>query len=112
MDQAAEPAEIIRAAGIVLRAPDGKVLMLNRTDGEGWAWPGGGIKEGESAEQAAYRETFEETGRRLGSVGQFLMRRVKDGVDFATFIADVDAPFVPQLNHEHSAFAWLDPTEA
>ena len=85
--------------------------MVRRTDGEGWAFPGGGIKPGETPERAAYREFYEETGYRLGQTGEFLMRRVKDGVDFTTYLAEVDDEFVPRLNHEHSAFAWLDPME-
>ena len=64
--------------------------MLERVDGAGWAFPGGRRKEGESIEQCAYRETLEETGIRVGSVGRLLMRRVKDDgdglVDFSTFI--------------------------
>jgi 8-oxo-dGTP pyrophosphatase MutT (NUDIX family) len=109
-----EPAEIIRA-GVICRAPDGSILMLKRTDDGSWAFPGGRIEEGETPEQCAYRETFEETGRRLGSVGKQLMRRIKDDgqglCDFTTFISDVDAPFVPVLNSEHSAFAWVSPEE-
>jgi 8-oxo-dGTP pyrophosphatase MutT (NUDIX family) len=37
--------------------------------------------KGESIEQCAYRETFEETGIRVGSVGRLLMRRVCDDGD-------------------------------
>ena len=85
--------------------------MCKRTDGEGWAFPGGHLKDGESAEKAAMREFWEETGWRLSSAGKFLMQRIKDGVDFVTFIADVDDEFVPKLNHEHSSWAWLDPNK-
>lgn len=41
----------------------GKVLMIRRRQAEGkllWAFPGGGIEAGESAEQAAVREVAEE----------------------------------------------------
>jgi ADP-ribose pyrophosphatase YjhB (NUDIX family) len=38
---------------------------MQRADGEGWAWPGGRLKDGETAEQAAMREFFEETPRAL-----------------------------------------------
>jgi hypothetical protein len=54
-------------------------------------------------------------GYRCGDVGKFLMRRTKDDgdgpVEFVTFIANVESEFVPKLNHEHSAWAWLDPNE-
>ncbi|PSM39899.1 hypothetical protein C6Y14_28870 [Streptomyces dioscori] len=53
----------------------GRILMIRRSIVEGdlvWALPGGKVETGESAEQAAVRETLEETGldvkalRRLG----------------------------------------------
>ena len=43
--------------------------------------------------------------------GVFLMRRVKDGVDFVTYLVEVEDEFVPKLNHEHSAYGWFDPNE-
>jgi hypothetical protein len=55
--------------------------------------------------------SWEETGYRLSGGGKFLMQRVKDGVDFTTYLADVDDEFVPKLNHEHSAYGWFDPNE-
>jgi 8-oxo-dGTP pyrophosphatase MutT (NUDIX family) len=105
----------VLAAGIIARSPQGRVLLMRRVDDGTWAWPGGGIKEGETADKAAWREFYEETGYRLGDVGKFLMRRTKDDgngpVDFTTFIADVEAEFTPRLNHEHSAYMWADPTD-
>ncbi len=85
--------------------------MLNRVDGEGWAWPGGGLKDGETPEEAAWRECWEETGHRCGGL-KFLMRRVRDGVDFSTYIADCDSEFVPAMNHEHDSHMWADPEAA
>jgi 8-oxo-dGTP pyrophosphatase MutT (NUDIX family) len=38
------------------------VLLIARGDGLGWAIPGGGVKPGESAQDAAVRELKEETG--------------------------------------------------
>ncbi|WP_327307966.1 NUDIX hydrolase [Streptomyces sp. NBC_01298] len=41
----------------------GRVLMIRRREREGkllWAFPGGGIEDGETPEQAAVRETSEE----------------------------------------------------
>lgn len=50
--------------GILLLNADGEVFVGNRIDVEGdhWQMPQGGIDEGETAEQAALREIFEETG--------------------------------------------------
>lgn len=49
----------------------GKVLMIRRRQREGklsWAFPGGGIEAGETAEQAAVRETLEEVGLEVKAV--------------------------------------------
>lgn len=51
------------AAAVIVR--DAKVLLIQRRQREGsllWALPSGGIETGESAEQAAVRETQEEVG--------------------------------------------------
>lgn len=51
------------SAAIVVQ--DGLVLMVRRRVKEGqlsWQFPAGGIEPGETAEQAAVRETLEETG--------------------------------------------------
>jgi 8-oxo-dGTP pyrophosphatase MutT (NUDIX family) len=101
-----------RAAGVIAKSKAGRILMVRRTDGEGWAFPGGGFKEGEDAAKCAWREFFEETGYRCGDVGAPLMRRIKSGVDFTTFVCPVDDEFIPKLNHEHDAYAWVDPVSA
>jgi AmmeMemoRadiSam system protein A len=51
------------AADVVIElAPDQVVLVRRRNPPFGWAIPGGFIEVGETAEQAAAREAFEETG--------------------------------------------------
>ncbi len=51
----------IRAAGIVIK--DNCVLLIERKrDGAHyWVFPGGGVEEGETKEEAVVREVFEET---------------------------------------------------
>ena len=51
------------AAAVIVR--DGTVLLIRRRQKEGtllWALPSGGVEPGETAEQAAVRETREEVG--------------------------------------------------
>jgi 8-oxo-dGTP pyrophosphatase MutT (NUDIX family) len=113
---------MIRAAGILYVAPNGHVLLVRRTDGQGWAFPGGGIEDGESAEEAARRELFEETGETFEGSLTLWTRRVSPGlpvggegrdtviseeVDFTTFLAK-GAEFEPTLNAEHDAWQWVD----
>lgn len=100
------------AAGILFRTAMGKVLFMHRTDGLGWAFPGGCIKDGETIEQCAIRECFEETNYRCGHAGKLLCRRVRDDVDFTTFVRDIDDEFVPKYNHEHSSHVWINPDYA
>jgi len=59
-------APVVDVAASIVRAPDGRVLMAERTLGQispgFWELPGGKIDTGESAEQAAIRELVEEIG--------------------------------------------------
>jgi 8-oxo-dGTP diphosphatase len=57
------------SAAIIVR--DGLVLMVRRAVKEGelmWQFPAGGIEPGEAAEEAAVRETLEETGLTVKAV--------------------------------------------
>lgn len=98
--------KIARAAGICFVAPDGHVLLMRRTDGQGWAFPGGGIEGGETAEQAARREFQEECGLPYEGDLREWTRRIKDGVDFTTFVGKAASKFAPILNAEHDAYTW------
>ena len=60
-------ATVLRREGaFVFISRQDKLLLVKPIDGEGfWEVPGGGIDQGETAHQAAVRETFEETGFKL-----------------------------------------------
>jgi 8-oxo-dGTP pyrophosphatase MutT (NUDIX family) len=84
----------------------------NEDHGGEWSFPGGKVKPGETLEQAAIREVWEETGYRCGHAGKFHTRRMKGGTDATVFLRDVDEEWQPRLNKEHDNHLWLDPREA
>lgn len=100
------------AAGITFRTFAGRMLLLHRTDGEGWAWPGGGVEPGETPEGAARREAGEETGWSAGAPLQGPHVQRWRNVCFHTFTVHVPIAFRPFLNGEHDAYKWVDTTEA
>lgn len=48
---------------------DGKLLVINRSDGRGYNMPGGLVRYKETVEQCILRETYEETGYRVQITG-------------------------------------------
>ena len=49
-------------AGVIIENPEGEILLQRRADNHCWGIAGGSIELGESTEEAAKRELFEETG--------------------------------------------------
>ena len=56
--------EIQAAGGVVVDDRDGTVLVVHRPRYDDWSLPKGKLDPGETFEQAALREVFEETGVR------------------------------------------------
>lgn len=65
-----------RATLFVVDTVDDKILMIHRKrDGEEYyIVPGGGVEDGETVEEAAYREADEETGLEI-ELGELLWKR-------------------------------------
>ena len=75
-----DPVRTRRTARILVLDEDGAILLLKTHWGRRslparWLTPGGGIDPGEDAHTAAVRELFEETGRRVGSLGEPVAHR-------------------------------------
>jgi putative (di)nucleoside polyphosphate hydrolase len=70
--------------GIILANADGKLLLAGRIGNKGWQFPQGGMLEGETEEEAMYRELHEEVGLNaadvevLGATRDWLRYRLPD----------------------------------
>jgi 8-oxo-dGTP diphosphatase len=103
-------------AGLLLRykAADGdsRYLLALRSrsvdEPATWGIPGGAIRDGESPEEAARRETVEE----VGSLPRYrrVAEEVQDcggGWQFHIILADVDAPIEAYSSQETEATGWF-----
>lgn len=70
--------------GIILANADGKLLLAGRIGNKGWQFPQGGMLEGETEQEAMYRELHEEVGlspadvQVLGTTRDWLRYRLPD----------------------------------
>lgn len=100
--------QLLYAAG-VLFVTGGRVLLLRRGEGGDepgtWGLPAGKIEIGETALDAAVRETLEETGHDIQNEIKPFAHTVKDGVDFTTFLCR-DEEFTPVICDESTDFVW------
>lgn len=94
------------AAGILYRAGDSVLLLLRSGNTADfplhWGLPGGHIEEGETPDQAAIRESQEETGQAPAEA--LCILDYADG--FTTFGLNITEPFAPTLNPEHLGYVW------
>jgi 8-oxo-dGTP pyrophosphatase MutT (NUDIX family) len=108
---------------VAVREEQGKLLLVRRCDSGAWELPGGRVDVGESAVEAAVRETAEEAGLRVritGLVGLFtdpahVVRTASGDEVRQQFVACFHAWAVwgsPHPDrHETCDAAWFDPAD-
>ena len=105
----------IQAAGGVIRRDDGLVAVVHRPRYDDWSLPKGKLDEGETFEEAALREVWEETGlraellRELPPVHYSVRGRPKLVRYWLMSVVD-DPGFTP--NDEVDELRWLSPADA
>lgn len=62
---------IMIVAGAFVFDKENRLLLQRRTDNKSWGLPGGFMELGETVQETAKREVFEETGLRLGKLDLF-----------------------------------------
>lgn len=105
-------AELIRGAGIMLMAPDGRVLFIKRSKDSphpgSWDFPGGKADDNETPEQTAKRECSEEIGALpYGELKPIYHEPDSEGVEFITYLMHIKQAFTPKLEEsEHTKYKW------
>lgn len=95
-----------RCGAFLICIVQGRLLLSKPVDGEDtWELPGGGIDEGETAEEAVLRETYEETNVDFGAVAiekqhsQRIYYYALDTAHFWNYDQDFFLLNDPSLNH-------------
>ena len=111
---------LVEVSGCYLEA-EGRLLLLKRSQacsqGGKWGVPAGKIEQGETPEEGAKRELFEETGIVVpcGSKFQYVhtlyVRQPHVEFSFHVFKVDVDSTLHVHLNDEHEGFIWATDEE-
>ena len=97
-------------ACVIILDEEYRILILKRSSDsywmpDKWGLPGGKIEEGETAEQAAIRETFEETQLQVQNLDPVLVDQMSAVFWTQSFTGDI------QIDFEHSDWTWVNETE-
>jgi 8-oxo-dGTP pyrophosphatase MutT (NUDIX family) len=104
---------MLDAAGTILQAPDGSILLLRRSHDGLWNLPGGRMEPGETPVETARRETWEEAGIRVPRATPYdvVVKHNLPPKLYHVFLAQVPK-LVPKLNWESDKWAWVGPSQA
>ena len=95
-----------RASGILFLTDSREVLYIRRGDGgdypRTWAVAGGHVNKGETLDECARRECFEETG--IDYKGELTV--LFDDGQFCTFLARIKDKLPVNLNYESTGYDW------
>jgi 8-oxo-dGTP pyrophosphatase MutT (NUDIX family) len=102
-----------QGAGILFYATDTERFLLGKRapgcEQPGtWANFGGGVEYGESLEEGAKREVWEEAGFRGPVELCTLYVSKQPGFTYTNFLGTVAKEFTPVLNDEHTEFRWIE----
>ena len=108
-----------RAAGLLIRSPYGRYLLLLRSayvyDPGVWGLPGGRVEDNEDPQDAAVRETEEEIGvqsLRVYTKPISIWHAPDANFEYHTFLAlSLSGEFVPVLNWENDGYVWTTENE-
>ena len=104
------------AAGLLAVAPDGAVLLQHRAawshGGDTWGVPGGAMASTETPQEAALRETVEETGLDVSQV-TVVAEHVADHVTwrYTTYVGRVPARLPVVRERESADLRWVEASE-
>lgn len=105
---------VVNAVGVWFYSINtGRYLYLMRDDPkhpDTWGLPGGRIESGETLIEAIVRECEEELGGMPDYIKLVPLEKFTTADQhfaYHTFFCSVATEFVPQLNHEHTGWAWL-----
>ena len=116
-----QPLIMVGSTVLVLNTQN-QLLMMRRSDSGNWGVPGGAMELGETAEETAKRELFEETGLEVNELtlfdvfsGQELYYRYPSGEEVynvsIVYLAHNVHGSIKFLDGEHYEFQYFDPAQ-